>query len=778
MKYKKILATVGSVLMLGATMAGAFAASYPVPFSSGAVVVVGANAAASDMTAATNINSDLSGKLVADTGAVSVEGGDSYKLEKTSVKLHIGDNVVASIRASLADDQLPTLLAEGTYIDDDNDEFDYTQKIDLGNTLNVSMWEDNDYAEDEPTIGYRIVSGADVLNYTLTFSDQPLVTDLPTTTLPIMGKSYYVLANGSTGANMILTLLDSATDAVLNEGETTTLVVGSNSYVVSIAYVSATEVKLSVNGETTNSLAELATYKLSDGSYIGIKDILYNAKETGISSVEFSIGKGKLKLTSGSEVQVNDQAVPGLESVITNSSGAISSSTIALSSIKLVWKADEDLFLTEDSELVIPQFETVKLLYTGVSYPAEEVIEIRQGGDSYAVLEDFPLKDGPADIAFLYGAAGGPFSGIGKDANSKLITSNTSTITFDADSDEYFIVSYAATSEGESYLMRATNFVLDGTANETDIQYYKDGVWTDKQTGRQEGDTFSVGNAELGIGFINRAGKSVVITANSTATNFWHLYSKEGLRTYLPFASLDNGTSVPGEINLTGGALTVLGANGTTFFLQFAEEDKDGNIGAGPKFNVSVGWDASTTPEVEVKDLTGENTTTNIEIQDTDVERAFMYSALATEFLFNKPTSGQDSIKIIYHGDEVEASTYVVSSTASAVSEVGTMVATDAETAKITSKNLIVVGGSCINSVAANLLGGALCGEAFTASTGVGAGQFLIQSFAREGKVALLVAGYDAADTTKAATYLVNNAVDTAVGAKTIKSSTVTADTE
>jgi len=50
--------------------------------------------------------------------------------------------------------------------------------------------------------------------------------------------------------------------------------------------------------------------------------------------------------------------------------------------------------------------------------------------------------------------------------------------------------------------------------------------------------------------------------------------------------------------------------------------------------------------------------------------------------------------------------------------------------------------------------------------TGVAAGEFLIQSFDRSGKTALLVAGYNAADTEKAATYLLNEDVDTSVGMK------------
>jgi hypothetical protein len=66
------------------------------------------------------------------------------------------------------------------------------------------------------------------------------------------------------------------------------------------------------------------------------------------------------------------------------------------------------------------------------------------------------------------------------------------------------------------------------------------------------------------------------------------------------------------------------------------------------------------------------------------------------------------------------------------------------------------------------------CGDA----SGLSPNEAIVELFTLDnGKIAMLVAGYDADDTTKAATYLVNNAVDTAVGAKEIKSSTVVAST-
>ena len=75
--------------------------------------------------------------------------------------------------------------------------------------------------------------------------------------------------------------------------------------------------------------------------------------------------------------------------------------------------------------------------------------------------------------------------------------------------------------------------------------------------------------------------------------------------------------------------------------------------------------------------------------------------------------------------------------------------------------NLIVIGGSCINKVAQELLGESkpLCGVEFTEKTGVGAGQYMIKVFQspyNEEKVAILVAGYNKEDTTRGVQELLN----------------------
>ncbi|MDP3992590.1 MAG: hypothetical protein Q8P79_03745, partial [Nanoarchaeota archaeon] len=642
LNFRKISALASSALMLGMTAGIAAAANYPAPFvvggSPNVAIVYGSGAAFSDQTAASSIASSLSSFVTG--GGSTATGGDSFKLERSSTFFHLGDNITAVYSSDIDDDELPQLLADGIYVDDDNDEFDYTQKVVIGASLQLGMFEDNDYAEDEPTIGFRVPSGTTIMTYTLTMTDQPEIADLATSDLAFMGKTFYVLSNGSSGANKILTLLDSAEEAVVNEGTTATVAGHS----VTVSYISATEVKLTIDGQTTNSLAEGQTQKLSDGSYVGIKDILFNSKDGTVSSVEFSIGSGKLKLTNGADVEINDDVINDLTATITNSSDGTK-----LADIQLAWAADDDLFVTETRSETMPGFGAIKLSYGGLTYPAVETIEVERGSSTHAELNDFPLKSTTADIPFLYGATAGTFSGIGKDATSNLITNATgANITFDSDDDDMFVASWAGTAEAESYLIRATNFITESATDKVDFQYLKDGVWTTFKTKAQEFDTFSLGSVDLKAFAVSNTNNNVVIMNTSSSVNFNRLYSKEGARVQLPYALVGAASTAEGAINFTAGAA---GHGNTTFFLVMYEEDKDDNVGSGDWINVTVGWDSGTTAQPQVNAVGTSNTdAASTEIGDTDVFRDFTYSALATEILYDQPSSGQHSVKLLYHG--------------------------------------------------------------------------------------------------------------------------------
>lgn len=761
LNFRKISALASSVLMLGMTAGLAAAANYPAPFvvggSADVAIVYGSGAALSDSTAAGSIATSLSGFVTGSTSTAT--GGDSVKIEKSSDHFNLGNDAATVFVSAVDDDDLASLLADGTYTDDDNTEYDYTQKVNLGSNLDLTHFSDTDYddligADDNtPTIGIQLAGSAHVLNYTLDFTTHPdyNAATLETTNMKLMGRDYYVLdvLNGTTNKT---TFLDSANSAMITEGVTSTVAGRS----VDINYISSTEVRLDVDGQITNSLAEGATYKLTDGTYVGVKDILYDSKEAGISKVEISIGTGKLEVSHGAAVELNDESIEEIVGFLTQDSSE------QLDKITLMWTTDDEEFITPANELLMPAFGALKLSMGPHTFPAQEETTI-DGGSSTIELET-TIKDGSVKIPLLGANSTGEFATIGKDASNKLFTSNaTSGMWFNETSgDKYMVLSWNSTAEAESYYIRADVITEDSVDK---VRF------TNEITGAQktaaDDDTVSFGNADITVNDLTRVGgvnETFEFSVNSGAS-INTLYTAEGMKIHLPWnnvtsGSLASGGAVPGYINLTG--LPTAGFGYDSFYVFFDSEDKDDNIGAGDAFNITLD-ESGTTNKVHVQTVTTDGT--SYEIASTDDFEYYVTADLATKVVH--ATGGDyDSVVVTYPGAESFANLYL-SAPETVVGGGGTLgdvLVTDAEVSTVNSKNLVVVGGSCINTAAAALVGGAYCGSAWTGATGVGSGQFLIKGYATSSitsKMALLVAGYEAADTTNAATYLRTKTVDT-----------------
>ena len=165
-------------------------------------------------------------------------------------------------------------------------------------------------------------------------------------------------------------------------------------------------------------------------------------------------------------------------------------------------------------------------------------------------------------------------------------------------------------------------------------------------------------------------------------------------------------------------------------------------------------------------------TGTNNEKAFDDSDYTGYIDAFGTYVLFDSADANQEFATLTYPKDQMYADLYIAESDAvisgvvssSGATQLGDILVKDSEVSSVATKNLIVVGGSCINSAAATLVGQAACGADWTTATGVGSGQFLIKGYASSdltSGTALLVAGYDAADTVNAAKYLRTQTVDT-----------------
>ncbi len=141
-------------------------------------------------------------------------------------------------------------------------------------------------------------------------------------------------------------------------------------------------------------------------------------------------------------------------------------------------------------------------------------------------------------------------------------------------------------------------------------------------------------------------------------------------------------------------------------------------------------------------------------------DRADLWGTIVT---IDGSDSDQKSATISYPDEQIYAQIYMAEesasitpgSTGSSSSGGQVMIVTDSEVSTVASKNLLVVGGSCINTVAAKILGftSPTCGADFTAATEVGEGEYLIKvvtSPYSDDATAMLVAGYEKADTLNA----------------------------
>src|SRR3989338_9114404 len=848
--FRKIASVLTGAVMLSSTIALAAAANFPSDFvkSTGGDVAIayGSNAAPTDFATVVEINSFLTGELAklttsssssSSSGTTVTGAKDSIKLSRSSDNINLRNSLSRVWGNTVSKDDLPKILADGVYKNKKNTEYKYDQKVTLGSALQLEFFSDSDYNNQQPSLGFNLTSSHDVLNYTLAFQTQPVSTvtsgdlvDFETTNLNIFGKQYYILDfKNATATTAKMTLLDSANIGLVKEGETGTTTVDGKNYETSITFISTTKTKLTINGETSDSLAICDTYKLTDGTYVGIRDILARDIAGTTGQVEFSIGKGKLEIENAKAVKLNDKSYNDVTGFITK--GSATSSGETLDRIVLQWRTNDKAFLAPDKELTMPGFGALKLSMGAFYSPKAEVTKVN-GDGSYVIQLQTTIKDGDVTIPLLYTNSSGAFLGLGKGPSNRLVTSNatvSANVLYNyTGGDRMMLATYNTSTTGESYLIRFNSYTAEDSANKTTVEYYANGGWVSKGD-KKGGDSVTFGGLTLTIGdvYINSGTKwTYVNTSSSAAVSFKDLYTKEGLRIVLPWVYNDSqaiyGTALGGipvngtalgiitsgttgflygntvdsgsaggsnlTVNSTGGTSGAAGAGAghgwSTFDLNFTEEDRTNNLGVGGAFGLRLGSGGSSSYYVDVANIfPGRTTFTDRTNTDNIVGR--VYSDLATEIWRLGPSSATRTAKVTYAGSESFADVFLTdvtavvstpnasngttTTTSSGVKVLGSVSVSDDEVAQVTGKNLIVVGGSCINKVAAELLGSStpMCGSAWEQKTGVGNGQFLIQTFSRTGgKVATLVAGYNAPDTTNAAKYFTTQTVDTSAGKK------------
>jgi len=338
---KKIVAFGLGATMLCGTAAMAFGstlADYPSPFvKEGAFVgkiVIGEKAATVDTIGALDIAASLqraSSSAVAGTAGTTAVASSGVSLASGTDQVYLGA-ALNTQRDTLTKDDLPTILADGTFVNDAGSDFDYEQTIDIGSHPTIQFaTSDNDL--DDPELILEFDASASTPLYTLevTFDEAVNFThaDSEGEVLEIFGKEYTV---GTDTDATYLQLLGGSTYVSVAPGETKTVVFNSQSYEITLHGVNTDgdEATFTINGET-KKLTE-GTTKTVGGLDVYLDTVSAFNTEANPGWAKIQLGAQELWLSTGDEVAVGTgkDAIDGTLVTFTGTTEALTKIAIAV----------------------------------------------------------------------------------------------------------------------------------------------------------------------------------------------------------------------------------------------------------------------------------------------------------------------------------------------------------------------------------------------------------------------------------------------------------------
>ena len=801
---KRLFAVGTGVVMLGATAMGAMAAdlgNYPGMFVKDGVFdgyfVVGENAASVDNLAMTDIAASM--KVASGgTTSTSVEG-DAWLVGTSAKFLEMANNdasagtltgeVFRNITNNIGDDELGA-LTDGAW-ETNEDTYDSNQYLHFDDDRPDSRVVKFVESDDDATADFLYFkSGRQIARYEMEFTStaQSDVTDssgtsdttgtylddFENTELSFMGQSYTVVlarrvASGPEGGgnSIKLTLMGGATTDTLLEGESQTYTVNDNEYDIALTYVDATNAKFTVNGESTSKLQVGETHMLADKSEVGVSEVLYQSYAGGVHSATFFVGASKVvlrddDLTTGTgssyDLKVGSEDIDGAAVVI---DGSDDNTTLKINTIEINMTADDDYFvgageklsdviLADDDEPEILMNDGFDIEYLGLEDQETHDLVLRSSSSKRYKLEVFDGDSNAVSIPIAYAEANNNIS-MSEDTGLTSTRTNVNRLVINEFEyiykDDYFIVTAGTASDGsaKSYLLQYKG--QDKTTKSSPKMKFKN-------TGSGETLEYSVASTNASA-TIKLGGFSFDVNGQSSAADDQ------------PIKISLNGDATVGNANVTwvdayGPEITISdrtfkGANAVsiqpamsnasdTVFLSINSAVNGDDYDNLAPTTITLNISASSDPEVRAA-LSG----LSLLAPDGESEVTYGYTSMGGKVQFDQPSSDPDKFTYTYPVEQALPQVYFTSgATATSSSASGNMVAVevvdatklDSEVADAMAQNLIVVGGPCVNTVAAELLGNPVdCTEGFTP------GKARVKLFENGESVAMLVAGYSGADT-------------------------------
>jgi hypothetical protein len=799
--FRKAITVLGSAALIGSTIGMAAAAAYPVPFvengAANVAIVTGANAAISDVVGAANLASDLATALAAQTasgGTGATVSGDAWLAGTSSDLLEVGE-AIASTDTYIDSEDLG-ILADGTIVNSKGTAT-YEQNLyfeDVVSSMVNYTTNDDDVVADF----FQIEGGKVIAKYVMDFSKtldtdvtSDVLEDIEDEEITILGKAYTITsATNASGDDVALTLISGADKATIASGEELTV----GGYTISAVVSGTNIVQFTIDGTTLDKMGSGDIEPIpGTGAYIAATDVTYESFAGGLHQATFWIGADKLILKNGASLEVNGETINNAAVTITKTN----TDDISISEIVVNMTADDDYFVPVGGKLS-EQIEASKddagvllgqnwdIEFAGYeAYETETISLSVSGSDKKYTLKFDNYLGNEVSLPLFYTNDSGIFAGDSVDKPLVFFANETG---MNITKNDYFILNTADPSDVSK---NTKTFVVQykGADSRSDTSPEA----TFDVLGVEDGKQVSVDTA---VGAVR--GTRMTLKLGGSTFNFQNVSTAESDDFTIALTGDDNSVFGPGVsatavssaslylrtqyntmINITDGNVSLVtgadaaGRDGAPFYVNITVDDtnRDDDALTLPQTLLRVTYGNGT-----ASDATATVTTlANAAISDPDNSDKSSYRTQYGALIEQSDGSSSPAEQVITVPDKILHPLMYVSagevtvntgSTGGTATALGAVTVEDSEVASVASKNLIVVGGSCINSVAADLLGEAACGAAFTALTDVAAGEFLIESFDRSGKTALLVAGYNAEDTTKAVTYLTNTAVTTDVTTK------------
>lgn len=778
---KKIAALVAGATMVGATIMGAMAldlSNYPAPFVTNGVfngkIVIGSKAATSDVVGAIDVAASLQAAATTTT-QVEIPGaagtatvtGDSFEFRTSSDLLEIGTDYLGSVRSTLLESDLKALKSGVLTTDKGSTPVKQYLKFADDEGGIVEFAEDD--TGDNNVLGDFLffVDGDNMFEYQMDFTEgaESDITDdhwedLENEVINIMGAPYTitsVIESAPTG-ELEITMLGGQVADTLKDGETKTYTIDGKDYEVTAVFISETPAaaKLSVNGMLTEKMEEGDTDILGDGEItVGVQEVLTNQRE-GI--VEFYLGASKLVIkddnytdglfTDDCLVEVGGVDVEDCQVEITATKEG------KLNHIYYKLNANTDYYVPVTkgikSELEIPEGmlgANWDILYAGLMKTGTTEIKFKPSGDKAYNLEFVNNRGQKYTVPLLEDSASNFFWG--DEDNRLLFTEPLGEGNYSIAKKDYFVV-----SDKEAGNEKAVTSVLKyksiSTSGNT-ITVEEVGVGDQKYD--YDGDT----EAGTATGTMNIAGKDHQFWIGTEAAD------------YPISVDLDGAGGVDGDnvdfVFKGEGYIDTAGLQ--TFVNETVDEADEAGVvfpltTPKTKFDTDPGVDETT--DITVTGTAGAVEAVGLTVAGTiDDPNADEWSYGMTDYgaylKLNDPTNADeaDTLTIEYPLSQRGAQVFVTAGTvevnegsdttggtitSTMLNPIGVGMAildTDAESSYGSTK-MIVVGGPCVNTIAAKLMGSPVdCTAGFTP------GKAIIKLFAD--KNALLVAGYNAQDT-------------------------------